>query len=200
MSASIEVTDDPVPVPVIEYCKSVTMNKLQFDAEVAAYKHFVARYRKQRDRQKRQVMANMLQYLVYSTEHGMKPSHALTDALESALEEEKEAKRQMYPLPLHQSIANVLTSSTHTKGRGQTTNWKMHTGTFYSEFNGAGRHWFSDWTAGEVLGSHVSFGSHRFHIGGATQRILKLLEDRYGLNFNQLEKDRQARKKARTME
>lgn len=196
MPEPLEVTDDPIPSVVIEYCRKKSSNKEQFDAEISAYIDFVARYRKQRDKQKRQVMANMLHYLVYSDIHDMKPTHALTDALESAMADERQSKRDMYPLVLHQSIARVLTSSTHTKGRGHTTNWQMHTNTFYSEFDGRGRDWFGDWTAGEILGSYVSFGSHRFHIGSATQRILLLLEDRYGLDFRQLEKARQAREEA----
>lgn len=196
MSEPLEVTDDPIPQPVMDYCKRQSSNKKQLDIEISAYRDFVARYQKQRDKQKRTVMANMLQYLVYSDEHDMKPSYALTDALESAMSDERKAKRDVYPLPLHQSIAHVLTSSTHTKGRGRTTNWTMHTSSSYSVCDGRGRDWFSEWTAGEVLRSYVSFGSHRFHVGGATQRILNLLEDRYGLDFRELEKQLQARKKA----
>lgn len=187
---NIPITADPIPQPVEDYCRTVTGNKKEFEAELQAYRDFVVRYQKERDKKKRIVMSNMLHYLVYSDQHGMKPSHAFTDALESALDDEKTAKRAMYPLPLHQGIADILTSSTHTVGRGRTTNWQMHTGTFYSEFDGKGREWFDDWAAGEVLGSYVSFGAHRFGIGSATQRILELLEERYGLDFRELEKQR----------
>ncbi|WP_312946501.1 hypothetical protein [Agrobacterium sp.] len=196
MSEPIEVTDNPIPQHVLDYCRKKSSNKKQLDIEISAYRDFVARYRRQRDKRKRQVMANMLQYLVYSSHHDMKPSHALAEALESAMTDERVSKRNMHPLVLHQSIAHVLTSSTYTKGRGQTKNWKMHTRTLYSEFDGRGRDWFAEWTAGEILGSYVSFGSHRFHVGEVTQRILHLLEDRYGLDFRVLEKELTVRKKA----
>ncbi len=151
--------------------------KEEFEAEVKAYRDFVARYQQERDKRKRIVMSNMLLYLLYSNQHGMKPSHALTEALDHSLAMEKEAKRAMYPVPLHQDIAEILTSSTHTVGRGRTTNWQMQTGTYYSQFDGKGRDWFDEWTAGEILASYVSFGAHRFGVGSATQRILELLEE-----------------------
>ncbi|CDZ67993.1 Hypothetical protein NGAL_HAMBI2605_62760 [Neorhizobium galegae bv. orientalis] len=194
MSEPVEVTDDPVPEAVIAYCKTVTTSQRQFNTEIKAYKAFVERYRKQRDKKKRLVMSNLLQYLLFSTEHGMKPSYALTDALTSALGDEKDAQKAMYPLPLHQGLAEIFTSSTHTKGRGRTTNWQMHSGASYSNFNGEGRNWFGDWNAQEILGSYVKFGSHRFTIGNATQRVLGLLEQRYGISFDELEKDLKRKK------
>ncbi len=194
MNELVEVTDDPIPPLVIEYCKSHSSNDREYQEEVTAYRRFVERFRGERDRNKRLVMQNALQFLLFSRQHDMKPSYALTEDLDCALEDERNAKKVMYPLPVHQGVADILTSSTYTKGRGRTTAWRMHTSASSSEFTGEGRDWFDEWNAQEVLGSYVKFGSHRFAVGATTQRILGLLEERYGLDFKELERHRKSRK------
>ncbi|RYG88848.1 MAG: hypothetical protein EON58_19705 [Alphaproteobacteria bacterium] len=194
MNELVEVTDDPIPQLVIDYCKSHSSNDREYEKEVTAYQRFVERYRGERDRNKRLVMLNALQFLLFSDRHDMKPSYALTEDLDCTLREERDAKRAMYPLPVHQGVADILTSSTYTKGRGRTTAWQMHTSSTSSEFTGKGRDWFDAWNAQEILNSYVKFGSHRFSVGATTQRILGLLEDRYGLDFKQLEKQLKTRK------
>jgi hypothetical protein len=197
MNDLVEVTDDPIPQLVIEYSKAHSSNDREYDNEIMAYRRFVERYKGERDRNKRLVMQNALQFLLFSRQHDMKPSYALAEDLDCALRDERNAKKAMYPLPIHQSVANILTSATYTKGRGRTTNWQMHTSASSSEFTGEGRNWFDDWNAQEVLGSYVKFGSHRFAVGSTTQRILGLLEERYELDFKKLEKELKARQAKR---
>jgi hypothetical protein len=192
----VQVSSDPIPKEVLAYCRSMSKTDKEFDRERRAYIDFCTRYEKESNQRNRIVMQNMLNFLLFSDRHGMKPSYALTEALDYALGEEAKAFKQMYPLPIHEGIEKILTTSTNTVGRGSTTRWKLHTWPAdYSEFTGEGRKPFDEWTAGEILASHVSFGSHRFSIGAATQRILSLLEERYGLDFKELEKQRKAKRK-----
>ncbi|MDI5924548.1 hypothetical protein QBK93_07620 [Rhizobium leguminosarum] len=190
----VDVSADPIPKEVLDYCRSVTTTEKQFEQEREAYVAFCEKYSKERDPKKRIVMEMFLQYLLFSKVHGMTPSYALTSALSDALNDEAKAKRAMYPQALHEEIADILTSSTYTVGRGKSTNWTMHTASQYSQFDGDGRRPFSDWTAGEILGSYVKFGSHHFSVGKATQRILGVLEERYGIDFEELEKQRKSLK------
>lgn len=192
----IPICADPVPKEVISYCRSVSTTDKMFENEKQAYVDFCERHAKERSRRKKLVMQNMLNHLLLSKAHGMKPSHALTEALSSALQDEMQAEKAIFPLDIHAEIADILTSATHTVGRGKTTSWTIHTGGWYSEFNGEGRRAFDEWTAGEVLGSYVKFGAHHFSIGATTQRIMSMLEERYGLDFKQLEKDRAKNQKA----
>lgn len=191
----IPICADPIPKEVIAYCRSVSTTDLMFEAEKQAYMDFCERHTKEPSMRKKLVMQNMLNHLILSKGHGMKPSYALTEALSSALQDEKQAEKSIYPLDIHAELADILTSATDTVGRGKTTSWTIHTGGQYSEFNGEGRSAFDEWTAGEILGSHVKFGSHHFAIGATTQRIMSMLEERYGLDFKQLEKDRAKKQK-----
>ena len=195
----VQVCADPIPKEFLDYCRSVTKTEQEFEHEKQAYIDFCIRYERERDQRNRIVMQNMLNYLLFSDRHGMSPSYALTEALDYALSEEAKASRRMYPVPLHEGFEKILTTSTHTIGRGRTTRWKLHTwGADYSEFTGEGRKPFDEWTAGEILGSYVKFGSHRFAIGDATERILSLLEKRYRLDFKELEKRRKTKRKRST--
>ncbi|WP_421590768.1 hypothetical protein [Shinella sp. M27] len=186
----IPICADPIPKEVIAYCRSVSTTDKMLDYEKRAYVDFCERYAKERSKRKKIVMQNMLNHLLLSKVHGMKPSHALNDALSAAFQQEKEAEKTLYPLEIHSEVAHILTSATYTVGRGKSTAWTIHTGGWYSEFRGEGRKAFAEWSAGEILGSYVKFGAHHFSIGATTQRILSMLEERYGLDFKQLEKDR----------
>lgn len=186
----IPICADPIPEEVIAYCRSVSTTEKAFETERHAYVDFCARHAKERSKRKKIVMQNMLNHLLLSKDHDMPPSYALTEALDSALEHENQAEKTIYPLDIHAKIADILTSATHTVGRGKTTSWTIHTGSYYSEFNGKGRQGFDEWTAGEIMGSYVKFGAHHFALGATTQRIMSMLEERYGLDFQQLEKDR----------
>jgi hypothetical protein len=197
MMTDIPICADPIPDEVIAYCRSVAPAEQSFEREKQAYVTLCLQYAKERSTRKRIVIQNLLNYLVRSKDHGMKPSYAFTEGLRSALEYEKNAEKELFPLEIHAEIANILTSATDTVGRGRTTSWTIHTGgsgTWYSQFRGEGRSAFGEWTAGEVLGSYVKFGAHHFAIGATTQRIMTMLEKRYGLDFDQLEKDRTKRK------
>lgn len=191
----ITICADPIPKEVVAYCRSVSTTDKMLEREKQAYVDFCERYAKERSMRKKIVMQNMLNHLLLSKVHGMKPSHALTDALSSALQDEKDAEKKLYPLDIHAEVADILTSATYTVGRGKTTSWAIHTGGWYSEFRGEGRRAFDEWTAGEVLGSYLKFGAHHFSIGATTQRIMSMLEERYGLDFKQLEKDRTKKQK-----
>ncbi|MDX0503605.1 hypothetical protein GOC80_13315 [Sinorhizobium medicae] len=189
----IEVSGDPIPQEVLDYCASVTTTEREFAREKKAYLDFCERHSKERDAKKRMVMENFLQYLLFSKAHGMKPSYALTEALNDSLRQEAQAKRAIFPLSLHEEIAEILTTATYTIGRGRSTNWTIYTTGSESLFSRESREPFGQWTAGEVMGSFVKFGSHHFAIGNTTQRILSMLEARYDIDFKQLEKDRKSR-------
>lgn len=183
----IEITVGSVPEEVADYCRKRSETDEQLELEVQAYLDFADRYHSELDTEKRRVMANMLHFLVYSDEHEMNPSYVLTEALDNSLRQERDAAEKLHPREIHEQVAHILTSSTNTVGRGQTTNWKIHTRADYNVPEGLQRSRYQDWSAGEILNSYVSFGSHNFGIGSATQRVLDMLENRYGIDFNQLE-------------
>ena len=47
-----------------------------------------------------------------------------------------------------------------------------------------------EWTPKEFLGSYYDFGWQKLHIGEAISHMLQFLEEQYGLDFSELEKNR----------
>lgn len=192
---SIPFSKDPLLKQVTDYCKQVTSTKAEYEAQIEAYKVLCDKYAAEKDKRRRQTMQNLLDFVMDPEGWEMKPTYAFTECLDEALRYEKAAQKSLYPIPLYDMITHAVTHATFTIGRGESTRWTVYGGMpSYSNADASKRKRYDDWTAGEISGAYVKFGSHHFSIGKTADYILKALEERYGLDFKELEKQRKSRK------
>lgn len=195
--ASIPFTKDGIPNVVRDYCKRTASSAQHVEKEIAAYVAICERYEKTKNRRTRQALQNMLDFVLDPEGNGMKLSYVVDDVMGYVIKEEADDQKALYPLAIYEAATEFMTHATYTKGRGKSTAWTVYSGTgYYSNSDATDRTRYENWTAGEIRSSYVKFGSHRFGIALTTERILKMLEERYGLDFKQLEKDRAKKNKA----
>lgn len=188
---SIPFSKDPLPKQVTDYCKQVAETQDEYEVQIEAYRVLCDKYAAEKDKSRRQTMQNLLDFVVHPNGWEMKPTYAFTDCLEEALRTEKASQAALYPIPLYDMITHAVTHATYTVGRGESTRWTVYGGApNYSNADASKRERYDDWTAVEISGAYVKFGVHHFYIGKTADYILKALEDRYGLDFKELEKQR----------
>lgn len=190
-NTDVPITTDPIPDAVLKLAKAYSKGQgnpsEKYEASVQVWRDFVDRYRSTKNKRHRTVMQQVANYVVGE---GIRIDFGLTEAMDSALTEERRARRGLYPEALYTIVGDGIADG---------LDWKsinIQTGTSSyrkSDDHKSLRDRYEEWTATEILGSYIAIGKHTLFVGKTVPRILEALEERYGLDFKQLE---QLRKKS----
>ncbi|MGR9247021.1 hypothetical protein [Rhizobium leguminosarum] len=188
----VPIIDDPVP-DAVEKAARLQANGPdrphdEYTYTIQAWTAFCQRFREVKNKRHRTVMQQVANFAL-TGEMGI--AYVLTEGLEQALKSERRARKGLYPDALYSVVADGIAAG---------LNWKninVHPGASNYRLSGEekvfrGR--YGEWTATEILGAHIDIGKHVLHVGSTVPKILAALEERYGINFKELEKRRKPRK------
>ncbi|MCQ1855831.1 hypothetical protein [Neorhizobium galegae] len=189
---NVPITDDPVPDAVIKAARLQAnepgRSEDDYASTLQAWAEFCQRFQETKNRRHQTVMQQVANFAM-TGEMGI--AYVLTTGLEQALKAERRARRGRYPNALYSVVADGIAAG---------LNWKsinVQTGGSHYRLSGEEKMFrgrYDDWTATEVLGAHIEIGKHTLHVGTTVPKILAALEERYGLDFKELEKQRKSRK------
>ena len=113
----------------------------------------------------------------------------------SQFKEQRNTLKELYPISIYLLLEDILARQSD-----QTTYTKYHNarrypltvpenfGNLYDSMNLIPK----DLSRLSLMNSHYRFGSHKYYVCQAINQILNCLEERYGLNFKELESNYQA--------
>ena len=189
---NVPITDSPVPDAVVKAARLQAnepgRSQDDYASSLQAWAEFCQRFQETKNRRHRTVMQQVANFAM-TGEMGI--AYVLTTGLEQALKAERRARRGLYPNALYSVVADGIAAG---------LNWKsinVQTGGSNYRLSGEEKMFrgrYDDWTATEVLGAHIEIGKHTLQVGTTVPKILAALEERYGLDFKELEKQRKSRK------
>lgn len=125
----------------------------------------------------------------------MKFSYCLENVFPQAVKDQREAAKTIRPFGLFAAIERIMAGATHTSNFGDSSRWPLHTSGTYSKSKKLPRNGALGDLAlpKDILGSYYQFGVHTFRVGRVVHDIMRMIEQRYGLDFEALEKARKAK-------
>ncbi|TAY50955.1 hypothetical protein [Rhizobium leguminosarum] len=188
----VPITDSPVPDAVNKAARlqanGPSRSEDDYTSTLQAWSAFCQRFHGTKNKRHRTVMQQVANFAL-TGEMGI--AYVLTTGLEQALKAERRARRGLYPNALYSVVGDGIAAG---------LNWKsINVQTGASPYRMSGeekvfRGRYEDWTATEILGAHIEIGKHTLHVGTTVPKILAALEDRYGIDFKELEKQRRLQK------
>lgn len=117
-------------------------------------------------------------------------SYCLKEVLPVELRRQRDARERIKPIALFIELERVLASASHNdiSGSGR---WPLRVSGSRSQPAKRTRNIrVSEDLPEGLLRSYYEFGAHQFSVGDTIESIMRLIEDRYSLNFEDLERSR----------
>lgn len=196
ITRNVPICADPVPDEVIARARAACP-PVEVDEDIEAYRAFAARYATTKSRKHKVVMQQILNWVMAGEVTDFR--YGLGEMLDDALKQERKAQKELqYNDELYRVVGDPVAWSL----RWENINIRPSTPSNRRPGEAEGYHrWrrrYSEWSANEIQGAYIEIGKHTLHLRQAVDDVLKSLENRYGLDFNALEKEYQRRLLVRT--
>lgn len=182
---------DALPDYLEKYLANREFDETDRAEEIEAFRTMRSQAETERDPDIRQFMHDTI--IHHCKQEAMKLAYVLENYWLEEVRTERKRKREAPPPDLFIALEEVMANSADSTGYT-----KQYCSSRYPlrlPFNYEGRqevHTIDPATSPRRLArAHYQFGVHTFYAGSAINRIIRLLEERYGLNFKQLEAARQ---------
>lgn len=162
-------------------------------AERKAYSEMQLKIEREKNREIKHFMQDTLEY--YCIDGSMLLSYIYENYWDEWVKKQKYLQRAIQPMELYIALESILAdksdSSEYTKTPGGPRYPLTIPGNYPGQPENRVRHVGTDVSGARFLKSYYKFGVHKFHVGSAVKNILDYLEDRYDLDFKELERSRQ---------
>ncbi len=182
----IPITDDPIPEAVTGGAKLQADDapdpEGNYAGSIRAWRTYCDQYRQTKSKRHRIVMQQVANCAFYGE---MDIAYVLTVGLAEALRAERAAQRGLYPDALYSIVADGIARGLQWRKINIKAGGSHYRRSAEAE---ASRDRYDGWTATEMVGATIEIGKHSLEVGLTVPQILKALEERYDIDFKELEK------------
>lgn len=184
----IPITDDPIPEIVKRAARrqaeEAPSPERNYAVSIQAWRTFCDQYRQTKSK-RHQIVMQQVANCAFDGE--MDIAYVLTVGLAEALRAERAAQRGLYPDALCSIVADGIARGLQWRKINIKAGSSHYRRSAEAE---ASRDRYDGWTATEIVGATIEIGKHSLEVGLTVPQILKALEERYDIDFKELEKKR----------
>lgn len=186
-----------LPVRIEKYLDGMNYSRKERKAQESAYFKIAQLIDDTKDAFAKRVYVEALEFTIEG--EAMSLTYCFEQVLVDALKEHRAARKRVRPIELFDGVERILAGATYTANFGESRRYPLKTaGGAYMRAASIPRNTRSltDTVLPEgLLHSYYQFGVHTFRVGRAVTAILKMIEERYDLDFQALEKELTVKKK-----